>query len=185
LPVYSLLMSEPNEEKGIVPAEYIEHSILIIRGEKVMLDSVLAEMYGVEAKRLNEAVKRNRTRFPSDFMFQLTREEYQVLKSQFATSKQRDPRGGKQKSPYVFTEYGVAMLSSVLKSERAIAVNIEIMRTFGKYRRLLVSNEDLMRKITKLEKEYDENFQVVFRVLKKLMQEPEKPKKQPIGFNIK
>jgi hypothetical protein len=182
-----------SEHNTLVPMEHLESSILLIRGQRVMLDSVLAGMYGVETKAFNRAILRNINRFPRDFMFQLTEEEFSNLRSQIATSSLRyqigtskkEKRGGRRYLPYAFTEYGVAMLSSVLKSERAIAVNIEIMRTFGKYRRLLVSNEDLMRKINKLEKEYDENFQIVFKALKNLMKEPEKPNKQPIGFITK
>ena len=170
-----------SKNNALIPADHIEHSILILRGQRVMLDSDLARMYGVSAKRLNESVKRNTLRFPKDFMFQLTDEEFGNLRSQIATSS----FGGRRYLPYAFTEYGVVMLSSVLKSERAIAVNIEIMRTFGKYRGMLATNKDLAKKIDDLEKEYDERFGVIFQALKKLMAEPEKPKKQPIGFRTK
>jgi hypothetical protein len=146
-----------------------------------MLDSDLAKLYGVMTGHLNEAVKRNILRFPRDFMFQLTEEECSNLISQSAISSY----GGKRKLPYAFTEYGVAMLSSVLKSQRAIAVNIEIMRTFGKYRGMIASNKELAKKIQDLEKKYDKSFRVIFQALERLLEEPKEPKKQPIGFNTK
>jgi len=144
-----------------------------------MFDSDLAELYGVETKALNQAVKRNMSRFPGDFMFQTSRDEFLNLKSQFVTSSW----GGKRKPPFVFTEQGVAMLSSVLKSERAVQVNIQIMRTFTKLRELLATNEVLRKKIEAMERQYDQQFRVVFDVIKKLIAEDEKPKKQ-IGFRI-
>ena len=177
----------------IISAEYVEQSIFIIRGQKVMLDSDLAVLYGVDAKRLNEAVKRNVKRFPSDFMFQLTREEAEAfrsrsqiatlnggenLRSQIATSSY----GGRRYLPYVFTEYGVAMLSSVLRSECAILVNIEIMRTFGRLRRIISSHKDLANKLKNLEKKYDKNFKIVFDIIDQLLILPEEPPKVPIGF---
>ena len=158
--------------------DIIEDMICFIRGQKVMLDSDLADLYGVSTTRLNEQVKRNIKRFPEDFMFQLTKEEFEILKSQFATSSW----GGRRKLPLVFTEQGVAMLSGVLNSDRAIQVNIAIMRTFTKLRRMISVHKDLKRKIENIEKKYDEKFQVVFTVLKKLLDPPEKPKKK-IGFH--
>ncbi len=159
----------------------IVDKIYIIRSQKVMLDRDLAEMYGVEVKRLNEAVKRNSTRFPEDFMFQLTIEEWKNLKSQFATSSW----GGARKSPYVFTEQGVAMLSSVLNSETAIQVNIQIIRVFTKMKQALLDNKEILLKIEKIEKklvQHDEGLETVFKVLKKLLQQPEPKNRESIGF---
>lgn len=167
-----------NEDNQIVPQEYIEQSILIIRGVKVMLDSDLASMYGVSTKIFNQAVKRNIKRFPKDFMFELTETEVDNLRSQTVTSSY----GGRRYLPYVFTEYGVAMISSVLRSERAILVNIEIMRAFGRLRQLLASHKDLAKRLDELEKNYDKKFSMVFQVIKQLMKSPEEPSKQPIGF---
>jgi hypothetical protein len=169
--------------KGVVlvPHERIERSILLIRGHKVILDSDLAGLYGVTTKRLNEQVRRNLSRFPEDFMFQLTESETDLLRSQFATSKKG--RGGRRYPPYVFTEQGVAMLSSVLNSERAIKVNIEIMRAFVHLRRMLASHADLARKLEALEKKYDAQFKVVFEAIRELMKPPE-TKRRPIGFLV-
>ncbi len=172
----------------IVPAERIENAILFVRGHKVMLDADLARLYGVSAKRLNEAVRRNRDRFPDDFIFQLTRDEFgglmrQIdasnLRSQFATSSW----GGRRYLPYAFTEQGVAMLSSVLRSKRAIQVNVEIMRAFVRLRRMLASNEELARKLAALEKKYDSQFRVVFDAIRELMAPPS-PKQRRIGFLV-
>jgi hypothetical protein len=129
---------------NILPSERIERSILLIRGHKVMLDADLAELYGVETRALLQAVSRNQKRFPEDFMFQMSKEEYELLRSQIVISKKG--RGGRRYLPYVFTEQGVAMLSSVLRSERAVQVNVEIMRAFVRLRRMLASNEELARK---------------------------------------
>jgi len=167
----------------LVPAERIEQSILVIRGQKVMLDRDLAALYGVPAKRLNEQVKRNLARFPEDFMFQLTPEEAAVLRSQFATLKKGTGKHRKY-LPYVFTELGVAMLSTVLRSERAIEVNIAIMRAFVKLRELLSTHKDLARKIADLEKKYDGQFQVVFDALRRLMRPPVLTKRRKIGFKL-
>jgi hypothetical protein len=169
------------KDTSLIPPERIERSILLIRGHKVMLDSDLAGLYGVTTKRLNERVKRNLSRFPEDFMFQLTESETDRLRSQFATSKKG--RGGRRYQPYVFTEQGVAMLSSVLNTERAIKVNIEIMRAFVRLRRLLATHADLARKLEALEKKYDAQFKVVFDAIRELMRAPE-PKKRPIGFLV-
>jgi len=165
----------------IVPIEVIEKKILFIGGQKVLLDSDLAALYGVTTKRLNEQVRRNMKRFPADFMYQLSREEFESLKSHFATSSSW---GGRRTRPYVFTEQGIAMLSSVLTSQRAIQVNIEIMRTFVKLREMISSHKDLARKLNELEKKYDGQFQIVFEAIKRLMEIEEKPKKK-IGFIAK
>jgi len=142
-----------------------------------MLDSDLAELYGVKTKELNKAVKRNKERFPDDFMFQLTKKETENLRSQIGTSSW----GGRRYLPYAFTEQGVAMLSSVLRSKRAIYVNIQIMRTFTKLREILSTHKDLQRKIEEMEKKYDQQFKIIFDAIKTLLQHPE-PKKRPIGF---
>jgi hypothetical protein len=163
---------------SLVPVERIESKILLIRGQKVMLDRDLAHLYGVKPIRLREQVKRNKRRFPEDFMFQLTKEEADFLVSQNAIPSKQSLGGF---LPYVFTEQGVAMLSSVLNSERAISVNIQIMRAFTKLRRLLASNEDLRRKIEAMENKYDAQFKVVFDVIRSLMAPPTKEQKK-IGF---
>ena len=162
-----------------VPRERIEQTILLLRGHRVMLDADLAILYGVPTKRLNEQVQRNKKRFPSDFMFQLSAEEVERLRSQFATSKTGS--GGRRYRPYAFTEQGVAMLSSVLHSERAIQVNIAIMRAFVQFREMIASNKALARRLTKLEKKYDGQFRIVFDAIRELMAEPE-PKSRRIGF---
>lgn len=165
-----------------LPIERILQSILVLRGEKVMLDADLAAMYGVETKALIQAVKRNPERFPADFMFQMTEEEWSVLKSQFVTSK--PGRGGRRTAPYAFTEQGVAMLSSVLRSARAIAVNVEIMRAFVQLKRMMATHADLARKLDALEGNYDYQFKIVFDAIRALMEPPAK-KKPPIGFRSK
>jgi hypothetical protein len=164
---------------SIVPVARNEHAIHLLRGQKVMLDSDLAELYGVPTRRLNEQDRRNLDRFPPDFMFQLTPQETAVLRSQFATSKKH--RGGRRYAPLVFTEQGVAMLSSVLKSRRAIQVNIEIMRAFVRLRQMLTSHAELARELAEMEKKYDAQFKVVFDALRQLMTPPE-PKGRRIGF---
>lgn len=165
-------------DTALIPSERIESMILLIRGEKVMLDSDLARLYGTTTKRLNEQVRRSRKRFPEDFMFRLTYQEVTALRSQIATSK---GRGGRRYLPYAFTEQGVAMLSSVLNSNRAIEVNILIMRAFVKLRQLLMTHADLSRKLDVLEKRYDAQFRVVFDAIRELMKPPD-PKKRRIGF---
>jgi hypothetical protein len=167
---------------NILPSERIERSILLIRGHKVMLDADLAVLYGASTKRLNEQVRRNRSRFPDDFMFQLTAEEVRSLSSQFATSKQG--RGGRRYAPLVFTEQGIAMLSTVLNSEHAIQVNIEIMRAFVRLREMIATHKDLVRKLEALEKRYDAQFRAVFDAIRELMTPPES-KKRKIGFLVK
>jgi ORF6N domain-containing protein len=159
-------------------SEHVERNILLIRGHRVMLDTDLAKLYGVPTKVLNQAVKRNATRFPADFMFQLTSKETAALRSQIVTSKSR---GGRQYRPYAFTEQGVAMLSSVLHSERAIQVNIAIMRAFVQLREMIGSNKGLARRLNELEKKYDSQFRVVFDAIRELMAEPE-PRVKRIGF---
>ena len=193
---------------ALVPSEVIERRILLLRGRKVMLDRHLAELYAVPTKRLNEAVKRNAARFPKDFMFQLTAEETEALRSQFATStgeaedlrsqfatsseeadRQDSPafvssggHGGRRYMPYVFTEQGVAMLSSVLKSDRAIVVNIAIMRTFVRLRQMLAAHRELARRLAAMEQNYDQRFKVVFDILRQLTEPPPAPPRRPIGF---
>ncbi len=163
-----------------VTIERIEKLIYLIRGHKVILDSDLAELYGVETRVLKQAVRRNKNRFPADFMFELTKEENGSLRSQNVTLK----RGGHSKYlPFAFTEQGVAMLSSVLNSDKAVQVNIEIMRAFVRLREILSSHKDLKRKLLALEKKYDEQFQIVFEAIRALMKEEEKPKRK-IGFKI-
>jgi hypothetical protein len=144
-----------------------------------MLDADLAALYGVPVKSLNQAVKRNRDRFPVDFMFQLSPSAVRRLRSQSVTAK--TGRGGRRTAPYVFTEQGVAMLSSVLRSDRAVRVNIEIMRTFVRLRQMLRANADLARKLAALERRYDQRFKVVFEAIRQLMTPPE-PARRPIGF---
>ena len=177
----------------LVPLDSVENKIFQIRGKRVMLDKDLAELYGVETKALNLAVKRNTRRFPSDFMFQLNKEETEIWKSQIVTLKEalrlqnetsKTGRGGRRYSPYVFTEQGVAMLSSVLRSEQAIYVNIQIMRTFTKVREMLATHKELREKIEAIEKKYNQKFKIVFRVIGMLLKEDKKPK-NPIGFRGK
>jgi hypothetical protein len=158
----------------------VERAIRLIRGDKVILDEDLAELYGVEVKRLNEQVRRNLDRFPADFMFQLTNQEFKDLKSQFATSSSW---GGRRTPPYAFSEQGVAMLSSVLHSSRAVQVNIEIMRTFVRLRRLLASNAELAERLEQLEEKYDGQFRVVFEAIRQLMA-PAEPRRGRIGFEV-
>ncbi len=167
--------------KALIPIEVIEKKILLIRGEKVMLDADLAELYGVETKHLKRQVRRNIDRFPSDFMIQLSKEEYDSLRRHFGTLK----RGEHSKYlPYAFTEQGVAMLSSVLNSERAVKVNIEIMRAFVKLREITSTHKELAEKLAELEKkimEHDEHIQGIFQAIRRLMTLPE-TKKRRIGF---
>jgi phage regulator Rha-like protein len=165
----------------LVPVELIASKIYLIRGARVMLDRDLAQLYGVETKALKQAVRRNIDRFPADFMFELTNSENQALRSQNVTLK----RGQHSKYlPFAFTEHGVLMLSSVLKSERAIQVNIVIMRAFVKLREIMATHKDLKRKIESMEKKYDEQFRIVFEAIKQLIETDEKPKKK-IGFTVK
>ncbi len=174
---------------NLVPQEVIESKIYLIRGHKVMLDRDLAGLYGVETKNLNLQVKRNISRFPSDFMLVLTRQEVMNLRLQFATSSW----GGRRYQPYAFTEQGVAMLSSVLNSERAIEVNIAIMRAFVRLREILLTHKDLADKIAALElkyknhdmkfSEYDKHITFIFEAIRQLMTPPPEPQKRKIGFH--
>ena len=170
-----------------IPTESVESSILLIRSHKVILDRTLAKLYGVSTKVLNQAVKRNPQRFPPDFMFQLTMEEAKALvparerlRSQIVTLKSGRGKHIKYR-PYAFTEHGILMLSSVLKSERAVQVNIEIMRTFVRLREILASNAELNRRLGALERNYDGQFKVVFEAIRRLMKPP-LPARKPIGF---
>jgi hypothetical protein len=163
----------------LISIEKIEQAIYFIRGEKVMLDGDLASLYGVETKILNRAVKRNLQRFPPDFMFQLTEDEAEALRCQIGTSNKG--RGGRRYLPYVFTEPGAAMLSSVLSSERAITVNIEIIRAFIKLRQFIASNTDLARRLDALESKYDKQFKIIFDAIRQLIATPVRGRKE-IGF---
>jgi len=165
----------------LITQTIIEQKIFLIRGQKVMLDKDLAELYEVKTKVFNQTVRRNMERFPSDFMFHLTKEEFENLRSQIVTSSW----GGQRYYPYAFTENGVAMLSSVLNSKKAIEVNIQIMRAFTKLREMMITHKDLEHKIEALERKYnehDENFKVVFDAIRRLLQPPQKPKTK-IGFH--
>lgn len=167
-------MSDP-----LVPLARIEKAILSIRGQRVMLDSDLASLYEVATGQLVRQVKRNPARFPDDFAFQLTPEEFDNLKCQSGTSSFW---GGRRTRPWVFTEQGVAMLSSVLHSERAVLVNVAVMRAFVQLRELLATHKDLARKLDQLEQKYDENFRVVFEAIRRLMAPPPADKPRRIGF---
>lgn len=158
----------------------VEGLIYLVRGFKVMLDEDLADLYGSETRLLTRAVRRNKERFPEDFMFELLDQEVTALRSQIGISKKG--RGGRRFRPMVFTEQGVAMLSTVLRSSQAIQVNIEIMRTFVKLRTLILSNEHLARKLAELERRYDHQFKVVFDAIREIMQPKEPPPKRRIGF---
>jgi len=165
--------------KVLVPQERIESSILLIRGHKVILDRDLAQMYGVSTGNLNKAVTRNLDRFPADFMLSLTRKEFADLKFHSGTSSW----GGTRKLPRAFTEQGVAMLSSVLRSRRAVGVNIEIMRAFVRLRQMLASHADLARRLDELEQKYDAQFRVVFDAIRELMAPLPEPPGKRIGFH--
>jgi hypothetical protein len=168
---------ERESMKSLVPIEVIEKKILLINGQKVILDKDLAGLYGVSTGNLNKAVNRNKERFPEDFLVQLSLEEFSNLKFHFGTSSW----GGTRKPPRAFTENGIAMLSSVLNSKRAIQVNIQIMRTFTKLREMIVTHKDLVKKLNELEKKYDGQFQIVFEAIRQLIEVEEKPKRK-IGF---
>ena len=195
--------SEPHG--ALVPMERVERSILLLRGQKVMLDADLAELYGVEPRVLLQAVKRNVERFPADFAFQLTPKETAILRSQIVTSSSGEAEksqeaarvqpilrsqfvisswGGRRHRPYAFTEQGIAMLSSVLRSERAVRVNIAIMRAFVRLRQVLATHEDLARKLASLERKYDASFKVVFDAIRDLMDRPVEPPRRRIGFDV-
>jgi hypothetical protein len=174
-------MAEKKKAALPIPTEHIDNSILLIRGEKVLLDSDLATIYGVEAKELTRAVRRNLERFPADFMFQLSDEEFNDLRRHFGTSRQW---GGRRYAPFVFTEQGVAMLSGVLRSPRAVAANVEIMRALVRLRQLLATNAALSRKLDELERKYDSQFRVVFDAIRQLMAPPPSPSRRKIGFHV-
>jgi hypothetical protein len=163
---------------AVVPI-HVETKILLLRGERVLLDADLAALYGVDTGSLVRAVKRNRARFPSDFMFQLTAEEFAILRSQSGISS--SSHGGRRYAPYAFTEHGVAMLSAVLHSPRAVQVSIEVVRAFVRLRAMLTGNADLARKVAALEKRYDAQFKVVFDAIRELMAPPATGRR-PIGF---
>ena len=171
--------------KTSVQAKQIEHSIHVVRGQRVILDSDLAKLYGVTTARLNEQMSRNRERFPEDFAFQLTQQEFTALMSQIAISK--SGRGGRRKRPWVFTEQGVAMLSSVLRSKTAVRVNIEIMRVFVRIRRLMATPGELAEQLMKLAETvqlHDDQIKVITQVLQQMVEQPEPPKRR-IGFYTK
>jgi hypothetical protein len=161
-----------------ISVEVIAAKIMLIRGKRVMLDNYLAELYEVSTSQLTRQVRRNIERFPEDFMFRLTKNEFQNLMCQFGTSSW----GGHRKLPYVFTEQGIAMLSGVLRSKRAIRVNIQIMRAFIQLKRMLLTNTDLRRKIEEMEKKYDKQFAIVFQAIKQLLDPPPAKEKKIIGF---
>ncbi|WP_134090075.1 ORF6N domain-containing protein [Olivibacter sp. XZL3] len=172
------------DDRSVIPDEIVINKIYFIREQKVMLDSDLAELYGVTTKRLNEQVKRNMARFPEDFMFQLNEIEWESLRSQFATSKAG--RGGRTYLPNVFTEHGILMLSSVLNSEQAIQVNIQIMRIYTKIRELLLAHKDVFLRVEQVEKQMikqDQKIEVLFSYLSKFIEKGEKPRKK-VGYEI-
>jgi len=173
-----------NEKAIKIPIERIEQAIFIIRGQKVLLDMDLAKLYGVETRSLVQAVKRNIERFPSDFVFQLDQDEFVSLRSQIVISK---GKGGRRYLPYAFTEQGVAMLSSVLQSKRAIQVNVAIMRAFVKLREMIATHEELARRLSEMEehsKDHDQQIQAIFEAIHQLMSPTERPKKK-IGFHVR
>lgn len=174
-------MAKKNDNQNLIPARRIESAILMVRGQRVLLDRDLAELYGVETRVLNQAVRRNRARFPSDFMYELTRAEI-LRMSQIVISPDGKGELKYSKSVFAFTEQGVAMLSSVLNSPRAVRVNIEIMRAFVRLREILAANTDLSRKLVALEQKYDGQFKVVFSAIRSLMAEKTKPRRE-MGFH--
>ena len=169
-------------QNAIVPTALISQKILFVRGTRVMLDADLARLYGVATKNLNKAVKRNASRFPTDFMFRLSSKDQQSLRFQTGTSNLQ--RGGRRYAPYAFTEQGVAMLSSVLRCARAVQVNVAIMRTFVRLREMLATHEELRRKIDAMEKRYDARFQAVFDTIRQMLETPI-PAKKHIGFHAR
>lgn len=178
---------EKKETALIIPDEIVMNKIYVIRGQKVMLDRDLAILYGVETKQLKRQVNRNIERFPKDFMFEMTKEEFENWRSQFGTSNSSDKMGLRY-APYVFTEHGVLMLSSVLNSPKAIQVNIQIMRVFTRIRQALTDNTELRLAIEKLEKKTDnntKNIEVVFQYVDELMEKKESPKpRKQIGYKL-
>ncbi len=181
--VVEIEKNEGNKElANIIPLERIQQKIYIFHGKMTMLDRDLAELYGVTTGNLNKAVKRNIKRFPADFMFQLTRKEHNSLIFQIGISKKG--RGGTRKLPYVFTEHGVLMLSSVLNSERAVQVNIQVMRVFTKIKEFLYTNKELRSNIEQMRKSYNRQFQIVFKALDEIKKglKPKRKKTRKIGF---
>ncbi len=172
------MVSKLTAKQALIEYEIVVSKIAVVRGQRVMFAQDLAELYGVETKVLMQAVRRNIDRFPQDFLFQLTNQEFTNLRSQIVTSSW----GGTRYLPYAFSEQGVAMLSSVLRSKRAVAVNIEIMRAFVRMRALIEGNRTLAKKITDLEQKYDKQFKVVFQAIYDLMDDGEKKPKRKIGF---
>jgi len=166
----------------LIPAERIEQTIFVIHGEKVILDADLAKVYGVTTTRLNEQVKRNRDRFPEDFAFRLTKEDFTILISQFATSSSK--HGGRRKLPLVFTEHGAIMAANVLNSRRAVQASVQVVRAFVRLRQMLASSAELASKLSELERKYDAQFKVVFDAIRQLMTPPVSPRKQ-IGFRAR
>ncbi|MBW8877364.1 MAG: ORF6N domain-containing protein [Acidobacteria bacterium] len=171
---------KPESLTVLVPVERIERTILMIRGEKVILDADLAALYGVSTSRLNEQVRRNQGRFPGDFMFQLTAEEFSALRSQIAISKAG--RGGRRYLPYAFTEHGAIMAANVLNSERAVAASVMVVRAFVRLRQILSSHVELARKLEEMEKRYDSQFKQVFAAIRALMMPPDRGDGGRIGF---
>ncbi|MBW2107876.1 MAG: ORF6N domain-containing protein [Deltaproteobacteria bacterium] len=172
------------DKNAAIPIERIQSMVHLIRGQKVLLDKDLADLYGVETRSLVQAVKRNIERFPSDFMFQLTRDEFDSLRSQSVISK---GKGGRRYLPHAFTEQGVAMLSSVLRSKWAIQVNVAIMRAFVELRQVLSSHKDLERKLEELQhkiEDHEESIEAIFEAIRQLISPPEKPRRK-IGFGVK
>jgi hypothetical protein len=169
--------AEKNTQQIVVPIERISQQILVFRGKRVMLDEDLAIIYGVSTKRLNEQVRRNLNRFPEDFMFSLTHDEFDILRSHFATSRW----GGRRYPPNAFTEHGAVMLASVLKSKVAVEASIQVVRAFVRLREIMISHKDLSQKLAELEGKYDQQFQVVFNAIRQLMEPMDKPKNK-IGF---
>jgi|SRR3954451_11103841 len=174
---------QPKRTEDPLPPAVIERKIYLLRRQKVMLDSDLAVLYGVETKQLNKAVKRNAERFPSDFMFQLTSAEARALRFQIGTSN-NESRGGRRYLPYVFTQEGVAMLSSVFRSPRAVKVNIAIMRAFVRLREILATNRQLAAKVEEMERRYDAHFKTIFEVIQALMAPPEESARGEMGFTV-
>ncbi len=178
-----MLRKDSEKENLIIPIEVVTQRIFFIRGQKVMLDADLAELYGVSVIRLNEQVKRNRSRFPEDFMFQINKDELESLRSQFAISK-IEGRGGRRYLPYAFTEHGVAMLSSILRSPRAVQMNILIIRAFIKIRETLASNKDLVHQIEELQREQkiqNKDINNIYSLIDRLIEQPKKHQNK-IGF---
>lgn len=173
-------MNKKRDQNQRISVVTLGQKIHEIRGHRIILDSDLAALYGVPTKRLNEQVKRNRERFPKDFMFQLTFQEVVSLRSQFATS--RKGFGGRRSLPYAFTEHGAIMAANVLHSTRAVLVSIQVVRAFVRFRKMMIMHQDLARKLDQLEKKYDVQFRAVFEAIRKLM-EPPMPSKRRIGFD--